>query len=241
MLTHGMRSLFLATPAIVAMVPAQTVNRVSLPCIFTDNAPQSVVPPYVVMHSTATDPMLTLDSYSESLKSDDVEIDVVGYKIPQARAISETIRQFFDDYRGVDAAGTNQSTAALLPSTFNVVGSVDGTRGVRCPTFTGSISVCNISQSQSLPVYPESGAAFNGGATNAAFSVPAGNTATFTQTAALTYTATTSASSNGEPSDCIKAVLWQDENYSYDFPDEGRDTKFHIITTVYQVMSEQGV
>ena len=241
MLTHGMRTLFLAQAAITSLVPSQTVNRISMPCIFTDNAPQGVLPPYIAIHATSTDPMLTFDAFNPSLKSDDIEIDVVGYSIPQARKISDTLRQFFDDYAGTLSKGNNQATANVLPTVFNVVADIDGVRGVRCPAFTGSIQVVNISQSQPLPVYPEVGGAFNAGSANAAYSVPAGNTAIFTQTALLTYTATTAESPNGEPSDAIKAVWWMDENYSYDFPDEGRDTKYHIITTVYQVMSEQGV
>ena len=145
MLTHGLRTLLLAQSSITSLIPSQTVNRITFPGIFCDNAPQGVKPPYVVIHAMATDPMLTLDTYSESLKSDDIEIDVVCYSVPQARSISDTIRQFIDDYNG--AAGDN---------------------------------------------------------------------------------------------DTIKAVLWNDENYSYDFPDEGRDTKYHIITTSYQIMSAQG-
>lgn len=38
-------------------------------------------------------------------------------------------------------------------------------------------------------------------------------------------------------SNTIKAVTWTDENYGYDYPDDGRDVKYHKITTSYHVQS----
>ena len=234
MLTHGLRTLFLAQSAITSLAPAQIVNRVTLPVVFCDNAPQGVQPPYIVIHANATDPMVTLDAtYNESLKSDDIDIDVIGYSIPQARKISETVRQYFDDYLGFFAAGTNVGTAAALNSTFGplaIVGGADGVKGVQLSTFTGTYQVANAQQSYSLFVYLPNGTQTT---------VAAASTGLYTNTSG-TYSQT-SVTSTAEPSDIVHAVIWQDENYSYDFPDEGRDTKYHIITTSYQVMSEQGV
>lgn len=234
MLTHGLRTLLLAQSAITSLAPAQVVGRTTYPAVFCDNAPQGVQPPYVVFHANATDPMVTLDAtYSESLKSDDIEIDVVGYSVPQARTLSETIRQYFDDYLGFFAAGTNSATADLLNSTngsFAVVGQADGVKGVKLPSFTGTYQVANIQQSYSLYVYLPNGTQTT---------VAAASTGLYTNTSG-TYSQT-SVTATTEPSDVVHAVIWQDEGYSYDFPDEGRDTKHHIITTSYQIQSEQGV
>ena len=35
-----------------------------------------------------------------NINLDDIEIDIVAYSLQQARTISETVRQFFDDYHG---------------------------------------------------------------------------------------------------------------------------------------------
>lgn len=35
--------------------------------------------------------------------------------------------------------------------------------------------------------------------------------------------------------DTIQGVFWQDQNYSYDYPPDGGDTKFHKVTSKYQV------
>lgn len=39
-------------------------------------------------------------------------------------------------------------------------------------------------------------------------------------------------------SDTIKAVNWMDETYESFYPDEGRDTKYHQITTSFKVFSK---
>lgn len=241
MLTHGIRTLFLAQSAITSLAPAQTVGRISYPAVFCDNAPEGVKAPFIVIKANKTDPLVTLDAtYSESLKADDIDIDCYSKSITGARQLSETIRQFFDDYQGVQASGTTQGTATTLDTTYgllSVVGGGDGTKGVKLPTFTGTFQVANIAQSATLKVYPETGATINGGSVNAAYTLAAGSIGTFTNTASLTYTAT--ATTTNAPSDVIRAVTWEDESYSYQYAGDGSDAKLHVVTCSYLVHSEQ--
>jgi len=243
MLTHGIRTLLLHQPEIVSLAPSQTVNRRSTPVVFCDNAPQGVKPPYVVIHAMGTDPMLTMDTYDESLKSDDIDIDVVAYSIPQARALSETIRQYFDDYRGVFATGTDKDSAREVDGShgkYLIVGHANSLNGIVFAPFIQTYYVANISQSESMFVYLEDGASINGDPVDTPLTLDANTVATITSVNVplKTYSATTS--TTNVPADVVHAVLWEDENYTYDYPSEGRDAKYHIITTSYQIQSEQG-
>lgn len=149
MLTHGIRALFLAQASITALAPAQTVGRISFPCVFCESPPEGVVPPYVVIKHVGTDPLMTLDStYHESGQRDTVEVDSVGHTEPDAKTLNKTIRQYFDDYSGNVTAG-----------------------GI---------------------------------------------------------------------TDEIKAVTWEDENYDYDYPQDGSDKKVHTYTTTYTILQKQG-
>jgi len=101
MLTNGLRSLFLAQASIVALAPAQTVGRVSIPAVFCEDAPEGFRPPYVVIKHVGTDPLLSLDStYNESLKADSVDVESVAYSVADSLTLGDTIRRFFDDYTG---------------------------------------------------------------------------------------------------------------------------------------------
>lgn len=241
MITHGIRTLFLAQSAITSLAPAQTIGRVSFPSVFCDNAVEGVKPPFIVLKYKGTDPLVTLDStYNESLKAVEIDIDVYGYSLPSARTLSNIVRQFFDDYQGIQADGATQGTATVIDSTYgllSVVGGADGTKGVKLPAFTGSFQVANASPTQTLKVYPESGGTINAGSANAAYTLAAGSIGTFVYSSALTYTAT--ASTTNAPSDVIRAVTWQDETYDYLYPTDGLDTKFHVMTTGYLIHSEQ--
>ncbi len=96
-------------------------------------------PPYVVITDIRKDTMLTFDG-TYGMTATEIDIDCYGFSEPSARALSDTIRQFIDDYTG--AAGD---------------------------------------------------------------------------------------------SDTINAVLWQDRGYSYDYPAEGRDTRYHTITDSFLI------
>jgi|GEM_PF-6878152 len=74
------------------------------------------------------------------------------------------------------AAGTTQGTATALTSAYNVVTTVASGSGVILPTPAGSGASVSIKNSGANPllVYPNSGAAIDGGAANAAVSVPVG-------------------------------------------------------------------
>ena len=112
MILHGLRTLLLDQQAVTLLCPAQTINRVLYPGIFCDCAVQGFKPPYVVLTQIGGDPMLTLDSYSETLKAIECDIDSYSYSIPTARSLDRTIRQFLDDYSGV--AGPDYTIKAVL-------------------------------------------------------------------------------------------------------------------------------
>ena len=143
MLPHGIRTVLLDQTSVTNLVPSQTIGKNTVPSVFTDNPMQGAVPPYVVIESQGTDPMMTLEAtYNNTLVGDDIDIVSYAFSIPAARALNDAIRAVFQDFIG--AAGSN---------------------------------------------------------------------------------------------DTIKAVGWTAENYSYVYPDDGRDTKFHKITTSYHVLS----
>lgn len=102
----------LAQSSITALAPAQAVHRVSVPAIVCDYAPQGVVPPYVVLTDIASDPMNTLDAYSASLRSMNLDIDCVSYSEPGARTLAKTIWEFIRDYSG--AAGADDTVKAVV-------------------------------------------------------------------------------------------------------------------------------
>jgi len=116
MLTHGLRTLFLAQSAITTLAPAQTVGRVSFPAVFVENVPEQVKPPYVVVELTDTDPLMTLDStYHGSGQEDTVDVHSVSYSLPDARLLDKTIRLFFQDYAGnVTADGITDEVKAVM-------------------------------------------------------------------------------------------------------------------------------
>jgi hypothetical protein len=66
-----------------------------------------------------------------------------------------------------------------------------------------------------------------------AFSLPAARTLS---NAIRTYfDSFTGAATAGSVTDTIQGVFWQDQSYSYLYPPDGGDTKFHTITTKYLV------
>jgi hypothetical protein len=81
---------------------------------------------------------------------------------------------------GITAAGTNQGTATAITKEMNIVSTVASGAGVVLPTAVAGmvISITNTS-ANSLAVYPATSAAINTGATNAAYSQPAGATLQF--------------------------------------------------------------
>jgi hypothetical protein len=88
----------------------------------------------------------------------------------------------------ISAAGSSQATATALSSVYNFI--TAGTGGVLLPTMQPGQSVAVFNQTASaINVYPPSGASINGGAANAAVSLPANTSATFVcQTATTFYT-----------------------------------------------------
>ncbi len=112
MITHGIRTLLLAQSSITTLVPTQIVNRVAMPSIVCDHAPQGMQPPFVVIRDTGTETYSSLGPYTETLKGASVEIDCMAYQEPSARTLAQTIRQFFDDYSG--AAGASDTIKAVI-------------------------------------------------------------------------------------------------------------------------------
>lgn len=111
MIMHGLRTLLLAQSSITALAPAQTINGISIPSIVCDNAPQGMVPPYVVLTDISNDPMNTLDAYSETLQAVEVDIDCYSYSEPAARTLGQTVWRFIRDYTG--AAGADDTVKAV--------------------------------------------------------------------------------------------------------------------------------
>lgn len=112
MILHGLRTLLLAQAGVTALVPSQTVSRVSMPAIVCNNAPEGLIPPYIVIADVSSDPMTTLDAYSTSLASVNVDIDCVSYSEPTARTIAKTVWDFIRDYSG--AAGADDTVKAVI-------------------------------------------------------------------------------------------------------------------------------
>jgi len=84
--------------------------------------------------------------------------------------------QYGSTSASVSAAGTTQGTATALTSAYNVVTTVASGAGVILPVPSAagaSVSVVN-KGANALLLYPNSGAAIDGGATNAAVSLPVG-------------------------------------------------------------------
>lgn len=82
----------------------------------------------------------------------------------------------------VSAAGTNQSTATLLTANVNIITSISANQGVKLSGSAPLQIVINAGSVAAL-VYPNSGATITGGgttlATNAAFTINAGSSASF--------------------------------------------------------------
>lgn len=112
MIMHGLRTLLLAQTSITTLAPAQTVKGISTPAIVCDNAPQGMVPPYVVLTDISSDPMNTLDAYSESLQSVELDIDCYSYSEPAARTLGQTVWRFIRDYTG--PAGSDDTVKAVV-------------------------------------------------------------------------------------------------------------------------------
>ena len=87
------------------------------------------------------------------------------------------------------ATGNSQGTAAAIASQVTLVTSADNTTAVKLPTAVigQTFIVINTVSNKTLPVYPATGAAINGGGANAAFTVGPGKLATFHCTALLTW------------------------------------------------------
>mgnify|MGYP003424046824 FL=1 len=111
MIIHSIRSLLLSQPSIVTALPSQSVNRVSLPAVFCDHAPQGFTPPFAVVTDLGQDTMLTLADPVFGMRALELDIDVYGYDEPSTRSAMQTIRQFFDDYSG--PAGDNTILAVI--------------------------------------------------------------------------------------------------------------------------------
>jgi hypothetical protein len=112
MIMHGLRTLLLAQSSITALAPAQTLHGATVPAVVCDNAPQGMSPPYVVLTDISSDPMNTLDAYSESLQSVEVDIDCYSYSEPAARTLGQTVWRFIRDYTG--AAGSDDTVKAVV-------------------------------------------------------------------------------------------------------------------------------
>ena len=120
MIDEGLRTLLLAQPSVVDLVPPQTIEGIVFQGVFVQNAYQGFFPkrhddadmPFVVIDRLGGDPMLTLDDYSETLKSADIEITSFSLDGTKARDIDLTIRQFLDDYTG--ACGSEDTIKAVL-------------------------------------------------------------------------------------------------------------------------------
>lgn len=120
MIDHGLRTLLLAQAGIAALVPAQTINRNTVYPIFCNGPMQGVVPPFVVITAGGGDPMLTLETFSETLKEAEIDVRSYGYSQVDAETLHKTIRQFLDDYVG--AAGASDTIAAVVNWTEPVTG-----------------------------------------------------------------------------------------------------------------------
>lgn len=105
---------------------------------------------------------------------------------------------------GLTATGTTQATALLLTSAINGFGTVGGSSGCRLPTGAslGDAYVIYNGGSSSLSMYPPLGGTINGGSTNAAVALAAGDSATIYCTAktGLTWLAVSNATSSAAAS-----------------------------------------
>lgn len=87
------------------------------------------------------------------------------------------------------AAGNSQGTAAAIASQVTLVTGADNTTAVVLPTAVvgQTFVVVNTVANKTLPVYPATGAAINGGSANAAFTLGPGKAGIFHCTALLTW------------------------------------------------------
>jgi hypothetical protein len=84
--------------------------------------------------------------------------------------------EFYQSIETISAAGSIQSDAQALGKAVSNVTSVSSGQGVRLPTpaFAGATQYVINSGSSALKLYPASGASIDGGATNAAITIPVG-------------------------------------------------------------------
>ncbi len=95
------------------------------------------------------------------------------------KRIAKAVQAAFDRSHGsgaVAAIGSSQATAAVLLNAINYVTGADATKAVVLtapePGDPG-VWVVNTDATNALPIYPQTGAAINGGAANAAYTLPA--------------------------------------------------------------------
>ena len=94
--------------------------------------------------------------------------------------ISDTTGMKYSTTNSIAAAGTTQGTATALTTSYNAVLTVGSGTGVVLPTATSGLRCVVVNRGlNTLSVYPASGAAIDGAATNAAVSIGVGASATY--------------------------------------------------------------
>lgn len=99
MIDEAMRTLFLATSAITTLVPAETVNGISISGVFTDSIPQGFLGDCILINVGKSDAMVCMDG-TYGLQTDTLVVDCHAQTAPEAKAIAAAVKTLFDDYTG---------------------------------------------------------------------------------------------------------------------------------------------
>lgn len=105
MITTELRTLLLAQSSITALAPAQTLNRISMPAVFVENAQQGFAPPFVVISNIQSEPFVCHDG-TKDFRTAEIDIDCYGYSRVASRTLADTIRAYIDDFTGTAGANT---------------------------------------------------------------------------------------------------------------------------------------
>lgn len=105
MITTELRTLLLAQSSITTLAPAQTINRISVPAVFVENAQQGFSPPFVIITNIQSEPIVCSDGTKE-FRTAEIDIDAYGYSRVDSRTLASTIRTYIDDFSGTAGANT---------------------------------------------------------------------------------------------------------------------------------------
>lgn len=103
-LKTGLRTLLLARFNIRQLVPDQPVGNLIFPCIFCEDPPQDVKPPFILIQQIDKDPMGALDG-TYGMQQEEIDIDCYSFSHDKAEDIAFAVREYLKDFTGLTPTG----------------------------------------------------------------------------------------------------------------------------------------